>query len=188
MALVLTTAPSIEPVTLSEIKTHLHIDVDDHDTELNNLITQARVHVENVTGRALNTQTWKLILDGFKTEIKVPRPPLQSVSSITYQDTSDATQTLDASNYSVDSDSEPGRIKESPTGNYPSTYDDLNVVTVTFIAGYGDAVSDVPETFKQAIKLYVERMFDMPLNSYGDAMDNALESLLMHHKVDNIVL
>ena len=188
MPLTLNTAPTIEPVTLSDAKAHLNVDWDDDDTLISNLITQGRKYVEDVTGRALITQTWELKFDGFKTEIKVPRPPLQSVSSITYQDESDAQQTLGASNYSVDTDSEPGRIVESPTGNYPSTYDDLNVVTVTFIAGYGDAASDVPEIFKQAIKLYIERMYDMPINAYGDALDNALVSMLMHEKIENIAL
>lgn len=188
MSIKITVQPTIEPITLSEAKTHLKVDEDDFDVEINNLITQGRQHVENVTGRALITQTWEYKLDGFKTCMKIPRPPLQSVSSIQYQDASDATQTLGASNYTIDSDSEPGRIVESPTGNYPSTYEDLNAVTVTFVAGYGDAASDVPEVFKQAIKLYVERMFDMPVASYGDALDNALMSMIIHYKVDNISL
>ena len=188
MPLTLNTAPTIEPVTLSEAKAHLNVDWDDDDTLISNLITQGRQYVEDVTGRALITQTWEIKFDCFKTEIKVPRPPLQSVSSITYQDESDAQQTLGASNYSVDTDSEPGRIVESPTGNYPSTYDDINAVTVTFIAGYGDAASDVPEALKQAIKLRIEEMYDMPINSYGNALNNAVMSILLPYKIENIAL
>jgi len=188
MSLNITVSPTTEPVTLGEAKAHLNVDWDDDDTEISNLIKQGRQYVEDVTGRALITQTWEFKLDGFKPIIMIPRPPLQSVSSVQYQDASDATQTLASSNYTVDIDSEPGRLVESPTGSYPTTYDDINAVTITFVAGYGDAASDVPEIFKQAIKLYVERMYDMPINSYGDALDNAMLSMLMHQKIDYIAL
>jgi len=144
--------------------------------------------VEDVTGRALITQTWEMKMDGFMTRINVPRPPLQSVSSVSYQDESNSPQTLDSSNYTVDSNTEPGRLVESATGNYPSTYDDINAVTITFIAGYGDNPSDVPEHFKQMIKLRIEQLFDMTFGPYGEALDNALLSMVAQYKIENIAL
>jgi len=126
-------------------------------------------------------------MDEFSTNIKVPRPPLQSVSSVTYQDVDNATQTLASSNYTVDTNSEPGRLVQSNTGSYPSTYSDLNSVTITYVAGYGAATA-VPETYKRAIKLYVEMMHDMPSSAYGVALKEALDISIMRHKVESIAL
>jgi len=180
-----TVDPTLEPVTLEEIKSHLRIhDNTDSDVQLTGLIKQGREYVERVTGRALITQTWEMKLDGFYTGLKIPHPPLQSVTTVKYQDANNAEQTLAASNYTVDTDSEPARFVQSATGTFPSTYDDLNSVTITYLAGYGAARADVPEMFKHAIKLYVEKVYDMPVSSYADALDNALESLLINYKVD----
>ena len=197
MSLTRTVDPATEPITLAEAKTHLRISTSADspqpaetladDAYIEDLIIEAREYVENVTGRALITQTFELKLDAFQTCIKIPRPPLQSVSSVQYQDASDATQTLAASNYTVDADSEPGRLVESNTGTYPSTYPDLDAVTITFVAGYGTA-DDVPEIFKRAIKLYIEKMYDMPVSAYAESLGNALESLLLHKKIDWMAL
>ena len=67
MALKLTTAPTVEPVTLAEAKTHLREDLVDavNDALINNLISAARVHAENVCRRAFITQKWDLYLDTF---------------------------------------------------------------------------------------------------------------------------
>jgi hypothetical protein len=61
------------------------------------------------------------------------------------------------------------------------------VVTVTYVAGYG-AASAVPETLKRAMKLYIEKQWDMPSNAYGEMLDSALNSLLMLYKIENISL
>jgi len=188
MSITVTTAPTSEPVSLSSIKDHLHIETNDHDVELNDLIKEARVYVEGVTGRALITQTIELRMDALSAAIKVPRPPLQSVTSIQYQDSSNATQTLGSSNYVVDTSSHPGRINKAYDGTYPDTYSNPDAVTVTYVAGYGNSSSDVPEIFKRAMKLYIEKMFDMPGAAYGAALDNALESMLCHQRIENVAL
>lgn len=156
---VVSTHPSDEPVTLEDVKDALRISGSDHDSALENLIQQARKYVEFHTGRALVTQTRKLYLDSWDTEISLPFPPLQSVSSIKYRDTSNVEQTLAASNYTVDSYQEPAVITQSYGGSYPALYPDKNAITVTYTCGYG-AADDVPERMKEAIKLYIQWIFD----------------------------
>jgi len=184
MSLTLTTKPQREPLSLDEVKEHLRIAGNDSDSELIGLIQEARVYVENITGRALITQTWQWKMDDLPTSLKIPRPPLQSVSSVSYQDVDNATQTLASSNYTVDTNSEPGRLVQSFSGSYPSTYTDLDAVTITFISGYGDDPEDVPEIFKRSMKLYIEKMYDMTNAAYGEALNSALEATLLHHKVE----
>lgn len=55
--------PGEEPVSLAEAKTYCRIDGTDEDALLGALIAAARLHVESLTGRALVTQTWRLVLN-----------------------------------------------------------------------------------------------------------------------------
>lgn len=81
-------------------------------------------------------------------EISVPKPTLQSVTSITYVDTDGATQTLPPSAYLVDSKSEPGRITPAYGLVWPTTRWQTGAVTIRFVAGYADSAS-VPACIKQ---------------------------------------
>lgn len=160
-ALNLSAGPSGYPVTLQELKDHLRMsDITDFDVQLNNLIKEGTSYAEDFTGQRLITQTWTYKLDSFSSTIKMPYYPLQSVSSIQYQDDNNATQTLSSAYYVVDSNSRPGRIELAHNYTYPTTYSTPNAVTITFICGYG-AASAVPERFKTVIKMYAQAMFEM---------------------------
>ena len=104
---VLVTGPAEEPVTRDETKTQLRIDHTDEDSFVDGLITAARAYVEDATFRALVTQTWKLNLEAWPAgnAIEIPKPPLQSVSSVVYLDEAGASTTWASSNYIVDADS-----------------------------------------------------------------------------------
>ena len=60
-----TVAPTLEPLTLAEVKRHLRIDHTDDDVYINDyLIPAAREYVEDETERQLITATWALKLPG----------------------------------------------------------------------------------------------------------------------------
>jgi uncharacterized phiE125 gp8 family phage protein len=133
------------------------------DPELNALIKASRVQAEMFTRRAFVTQTWSLLLDGFpsfSTElIRLPLPPLQSISSVNYVDVNGVTPTLwAASNYIVDAPegdyAQRGRITLAYGEVWPVTRDIANAVTIEFIAGYGAAAA-VPQGIKQAMLLMI---------------------------------
>jgi len=188
MPIVLQTAPQREPVTLEEVKTHLRVETDDHDGALTQLIPAARQYVETITGRAFITQTWKLYADRFLYEFRIPRPPLQSVTGVQYKDASEALQTLAASNYVVDTASEPARLHQNSNGTYPNTSNNLNAVTITFVAGYGDEAEDVPGPLRRAILLHIERLFDTPSGPYADSIEWAFDSLIAPYRIDGLAL
>lgn len=157
MSLVITSEPAAEPVTLDEAKSHLKVDVTDEDTLIESLITTARKHIEQLTWLQLISATYTLKMDCLPTgAIIVPRPPLQSVSSITYEDENDATQTLATSEYTVDASSFPGRIVPAFGESWPATLGHINDVTVAYIAGYGDSGTSVPGPLKHAILMLTE--------------------------------
>ena len=156
-----TTAPVLEPVTTAEAKTWLHIDGSDEDTLIANLVKAYRKKVESWQRRALITQTWTLTADCFD-DLKdasgaliIPKPVLQSITSIAYIDTDGDSQTWSSALYSVDIASQPGRVTPIYGEVYPSTRNIPNAVTIVFIAGYGTAQSTVPEETKTAIKILV---------------------------------
>lgn len=82
MRLKLKTAPTVEPISLDEIKLHLKIDGADDNALITALIKTARQLAEKETKRAFITQIWQMYLDSAPAEIGIPKPPLQSVESI----------------------------------------------------------------------------------------------------------
>ncbi len=157
---VLVTAPAAEPITLAEAKAHLRVDGSDDDTLIASLIGAARRHVEDLTGRALITQTWRLSWDDqFPAEIRLPKGSLQSVDEIAYIDTAGATQILDPSAYQVDADSEPGRVVPVYGASWPVARSQPAAVTVDWTCGYGDAADDVPAPIKAAMLLLIGTLY-----------------------------
>lgn len=160
----LITAPAIEPVTTAEAKAHLRVDIADDDTLIDNLVKAAREQAESFTGRALLTQTWEYALDGFPAEnhIDLPKPPLQSVTSVTYYDTDGAAHTFAATSYYVDKSMEPGRLVLDYGETWPSETlrPSSGAVVIKFKAGYGDAATTVPQSIRQAILLLVGHWYE----------------------------
>ncbi len=161
MSLELSTAPTVEPVDVEEMKDHLRIDHSDDDVLLGQYIRAARLFAETKLSRTLCTSTWKLRLDAFPCwEIEVPRPPLVSVTTLAYIDTGGTSQTLTENTHFVkDIYSEPGRITPAYNQVWPATRSIVNAVTLTYVAGYGDP-DDVPESIRYGIKLLVAEMYD----------------------------
>lgn len=186
MSSTLITAPAAEPLSLVEAKSHLRADGTDEDALISSLIAAAREQVQTVTRRALVTQTWSLKLDSFPALIEVPRPPLITVASITYVDVGGDTQTLAASRYTVDADSEPGRIVPVYGDAWPATRSVPNAVTVQFDAGYG-AAADVPQPIKQAMLLLIGHWYEhreaVNVGNITNVMPMAVESLLFPYRV-----
>ena len=142
------TAPTTEPVTLTEAKLHLRVDHSTDDNLITALITAAREHVEHVTERSLITQTLELVVDAFPAaEIRLPRPKLISITSVKYDDADGVEQTMDAADYTTDTYSEPGWLFPVYGTDWPSTLDAPNAVRVRYVAGYGSA-SAVPSGIK----------------------------------------
>jgi uncharacterized phiE125 gp8 family phage protein len=157
-------SPTVFPVSLAELKDHVRVDGSSEDDYLEALLGVATEFCENATWRAFLTQTWEVKYDGFPAhddDILLPRPPLQSVSSIVYIDSHGVTQTLAASEYQVDADAQPARLRPARGKSWPSTRSNTqNTVTVTQVAGYGDAASDVPRTLRHAIKFLAAHLYE----------------------------
>ena len=156
-----TSAPASTPVTLAEAKAHLRIEHSLEDPLITSLLEAATEWSEDYQQKAYITQTWTLTLDRFPAgEIAVFRPPLQSVTTIKYDDVDNVNQTLAASTYVVDTSSDQGgRIALAFNQSWPDTYNEIGSVVVTFVAGYG-APEDVSQQIKAAIKLLLSHWYE----------------------------
>jgi len=161
-SLTLVTRPEVEPISHDDAKLWLRLDHTTEDTLVDSLIQMVREQVEE-HGIAVITQTWDLRLDRFPSVIRIPKTPVQEVSSISYIDTDGDTQTLAASQYTVDVYSVPARIVPAYGLSWPIARSDPNAVTVRFIAGYGSGATpaEIPERILQAMRLAVTTAYAM---------------------------
>ncbi|MDP3372563.1 MAG: head-tail connector protein [Candidatus Paracaedibacteraceae bacterium] len=74
---------AIEPISLTEVKSHLRLDTDDEDDLLNGLIVAATNLVEEYLGKTLIKKTWRIEEPGDNVnglqEVVLPRGPLLKV-------------------------------------------------------------------------------------------------------------
>ena len=162
MIIEISTPPAEEPVSVSEIKTHLRIDVSDEDTLLAGYISAAREMCETISRRAFVTQTiqTRFMMWPASGRFMLPRPPLQSVTSISYTDSAGVSSTMSSSDYIVYSAPEPGQIILGYGKSWPTaTLQPGPSILIEYVAGYGVA-SAVPQRYKQAIMLLAGHYFE----------------------------
>lgn len=177
--LTLHTAAATYPVTLTEAKANCRVLDTSEDTFLNGLIASATAYVEQYTGTSIEDQVWDYTIDDFVDEILLPKGPIQSVDSITYLDTANATQTL-STGFLVDLPGE--RILRNPDVSWPATSTRKNAVTIQFSSGY----DTVPASIKQAILLLIGDWFrnreNTVLGMTTVELPHAVTALLTNHR------
>ncbi len=158
MGLTVVTPPASEPVSLAEAKAHCRIYGSEEDGLLAGYLVAARSHAEVYLGRALATQTLQFTIDGDWPcdRIMLPRPPLQSVTEVTYSDTAGATQTLAAGQYRVDTTAHQGFIERAYGVTWPAVRDQSRTITVTYVAGY----TQIPEPIRAALLLLIGHWYE----------------------------
>jgi uncharacterized phiE125 gp8 family phage protein len=150
----LTTEPTVEPLTPSEIRAWARIDDTFEESEEQRAISAARQLLERQRQVALISQSWTLSLDGFPDwEIELRKGPVTAITSVSYIDSNGDTQTLAASKYKLSSYGFPAILTPSYGNVWPTARDEMDSVTIVFAAGYGTAPASVPAAAKQAIAL-----------------------------------
>ena len=161
MPLVMNSGPVVEPITLDDAKSFLRVDGTEEDILISSLITSARIHVEILLEKRLITQSWSLLLDRFpdKEQIELPLSPLQSVDQIQLFDVNSVATTMNANDYEVDHISTPPRLVRK-NQNWPQPGKTVNGIEIIMSVGYGNAVEDIPEPIRQAIRLLVTHWYE----------------------------
>lgn len=171
---VVTTDATSEPLIKAEVKLHLRRDSDftADDDLLDILIKTARQRVEEFTNQACLQKTITEKWDDFppfsgltpESMLKLSVSPLSSVTSVVYLDTDGNSQTWASSNYVVDSTSKPPLIAAAKDVTWPEVYEQVNSVTVTYVAGNATTTA-LPAPFRTAMLLTIAHWYWNPEDS-----------------------
>lgn len=181
-----TSAPSEDPISTSDFKTHAKIDIADDDAYISALISGAVLELERLCRIQFVIASWTYKIDRFPSsnEIKLFRPPLATVTSIQYIDGDGATQTLSTSIYDVHTTESPGRITLAFDQEWPETREEVNAITIVYQAGFATA-SAVPEDFKHMVKFLVahwhENREPVVIGTIVAELPFALQSMIISH-------
>lgn len=170
-------------ITLADMKSFLRVDGTADDSLITSFISTGTESVKQYTRRAILTETFVYRADGFTEPggddrlmslgpgvhtasvpyvlgggdtLDLPFVPLQSVTGVVTYDRGNNASTYDSAKYILDLPS--GRIALNEGEVWPSNLRAQNAVEVTYVAGYGSA--SIPEPILQAIRLYVQGMYD----------------------------
>ena len=160
MTQIMLTPPASEPVSLSDAKAWLRVDSTAEDNLISTLIVSARLVVEQATRRFLLTQTWRILPDGWPSDVSLDLPigPLQSIDAIRVRDASGVAHNVDPATYVADAKREPARIVFSSPPAMP-TYP-ANGVEIDVTAGYGTTSDSVPQPLRQAMLMLIAGWHD----------------------------
>jgi uncharacterized phiE125 gp8 family phage protein len=177
MPLVQTSPPSIEPVSLADVKANSRVIDTSDDTLIPVLIGTARRYAESVTNRSFITQGWKLVMDSFpggcsasvpwgttysfpENAILLDKGNVLSIASITYLAMDGTQQTMPSTDYIADLSGCPARITPVFGKIWPIPMPQIGSVQVNYTAGYGPAATDVPEGIRHWILMRVASIFE----------------------------
>ncbi len=161
MALVLTTPPVGEPVSMADAKAHLRITDSNEDVLIASLLLTSRLHIEAALSVGLITQTWMLVFDRWPTgdAIELPLAPLQAIGAVRVKDRFGLSQMVPATSYLVDLASKPARIvwNGGPRSD-PSVI--ANGIEIDMVIGFGATGASVPAPLKHAILMLTAHWYE----------------------------
>lgn len=154
--------PATEPVTLVEAKAFLRVDGTDEDGFITTLITAARLHVEGTTGRALISQSWRVVCDNWPSDrtVQLPVGPLLSLTTITAYDADDSGTVLALAQFQPETNVAPARLFLPDTLDGVPVLRDRAAIEIDYVAGYGTDLDDVPTDLRQAVLSLVGYWFE----------------------------
>ncbi len=182
MALVMTSGPNLEPITITEAKAHLRLDDTAQDTLIASLILTSRLHIEAALGLSLIQQSWRLTLNTGSGASPLPsaiRLPLHPVSALTSVKSTSADGTITTlADRAARLDPGPPAHVIAVAGAWPIG----DSLTFLFNAGFGTAASDVPAPIRQALLLLVAHWYEhrdpIEIGCSDTAIPHAVSSLL----------
>lgn len=178
----LITAPSIEPVTVDQLRSHLRLDTTVDDEYLETLITAARELFEEQTQRSLIQQTWSSFLDAAPcggdglgwwdgvrqgsikqnqpNKIELPKLPVYAFDFIKSYDDDDTATEFDADNYHVELWASPVYVALKNGAVWPTPTRSTNGLEFRYKSGYGPNATDVPAAIRQCLMILAAHWYE----------------------------
>jgi len=189
---ILLSPPSVEPVTLEDIKAHARIEHNEDDVLITALLAAARQWCEHYTRRAFISQQWDLALSKVPSsrEVLLPRGPLLSITQVQMFDDRDNVSLWSSDLYYADTVASPGQLVLRKDASWPSPSRCHNGLVITYEAGYGATGEDVPTPIKLAIKQLVLHWYEYRGDAVSTTMTNkaplTIEALLDPYRILNV--
>ena len=157
MSLILTTPPTVEPLSLAEAKAQLRIYHSDDDTFISTLITTSRRLIEQRYDMCMLQQSWSLFLDDWPEGgiFDLGLQPLISVTDIKVYGDDDVAATIDPAHYFADVSSNPPRVILRRGRVFQPPGRRAKGVEVKLVTGFGVSASMVPSEIKQAMLMAI---------------------------------
>ncbi len=166
-------------VSMDAARRAARADGDELDEEIQTAAEGYTEAAEHATGRAFVQQSWRAGFRAFAAEMILPKPPLMSITRLTYYDESGVQRTLDPQDYFVDADAEPAVLSPAPGRAWPTTLDRANAVEVQYVCGYGPSEASVPKPVKQYVLARIQQQFS-PVSAAKEAnFDRLLDPYLV---------
>ena len=149
-----TIRPALDPLYLSEVKMHAHVDLDDEDPVIVRYIEAATDLVEEMAGKRLVSQTWKQTqgLAAGTSCVELTVHPVQSITAIQYLDADQVEQSATVGDFNLYSDENRATLVPSHGNSWPAMFDRPDTLRITFLTGFA-ALYDIPPALVQAVAL-----------------------------------
>lgn len=194
MNIIEVTKPVFEPVSLTEIYTHLRLDPSgsplEHpdDANLRIIRAAARRDAERITGLYFVERIVKQIERSFYSGLELIGTPYQGSAIVTYYDSDNVLQTYDDSNYFVVSDTVLPIMTATATAQGFTTYCRKDAVQILYVVGYpviGSPGSEeeyqasIPDEVRQAVLIKIQLLYDDMTPDKRASLERLYNSLLM---------
>lgn len=181
----------IEPVTLTEVKAHLRLNIEDtyEDNDiLLPLITTATQYCEQYTGISIALKSLKVYMPCFpQSSFCLPHGPVTQVTNVQYKDVHSTTNTLLENEDFITDTSSTKRGVLLPLKPWPNFVPyPLNAIEISYVAGY--TTQTIPKTIRQAILLLIGHWYENREAVITGAVasvkvSTTVDALLKQHKV-----
>ncbi len=160
MSQFLLAGPTVEPLSLNEVKEWLRIETNRDDDILSALIVSARLLVEQTTRRLLASQHWRIVLDAWPVDgvIVLPLAPVLAIDAVRSRNPSGDVSILNSASYWLQPNSDPPTLQILAIPTAPLSV--RSGVEIDVTAGYGANAAAVPDPLRHAIRLLVANWYE----------------------------
>lgn len=177
-----TVKPTVTPISLAEVKSFARITTSSDDALITTMIEAATTYAEEFTRRDFITRTYETFRDLFPGDFQgthasrqqvspfndsgnfgfeIRRSPLQSIESVKYVDIAGATIVIPSTVYYATVEDDYSTLLTQINQSWPTdALEQLQVITIEFKTGFGDAAADVPSDIKQALLMHVTSLYE----------------------------
>lgn len=180
MLLTRESAPASLPFDLEDLKAQLRIVDDAEDGYLDQIAAAAVAYMDGrgALGRAMITQSWAQWAHN-PGAVRVAITPFQSLTSVEYYDNAGSLQSATVGDFEAIGAGDKVWIRPKDGATWPNSEDREDAIKITYVAGYGDAASDVPETIRHALSLLVTHWFERrEIMDRGQELPYGVQALL----------